>query len=337
MADFDMNMPVMAMPKRKVNLQELFGSITDMTEAEANFIGGIYGPAGHGKTVTSMKLAQAITDPDRNILYAYTGQNWNSLKNHPELMRRPNGNAVKKYPFEDMDSLRDLVAALKMPQVREQTKIDTIVFDEYNTMFDMEVDQITNVRAKQLMDEKRIYKDPDTPEWPDYNTAKAHMVVMMNDIMQMPKMNVIFVCHPRQNRKTFVTEPDFFDKAAQAFIRSLNSLYFLSKEMENGTMKRKIILQGTDQLVAKNRIGGLPDQVGDIQTVVDAYNLWAPARNSNNADQVPVVTTVPPKPEPEVVIEPTKVMEKVTVPASTPSEEPVQATVTFDLDSFLNS
>lgn len=340
MGDFDYQMPLMAMPKRKVDLQQLFGSITNMDDDEANFVGGIYGPAGHGKTVTSMKLAKAITPPESNILYAFTGQNWNSLKNHRELMVRPNGNPVKKYPFEDMDALRDLVAALKMPQVRQQTKIDTIVFDEYNTMFDMEVDQITNVRAEQMMREKGVYKDPDTPEWPDYNTAKAHMVVMMNDIMQMPKMNVIFVCHPRQNRKTFVTEPDFFDKAAQAFIRSLNSLYFLSKEEVNGTIQHKIILQGTDRLVAKNRIGGLPNVVSDIQQVVDAYNLWAPARNSNNEDNVPVVTTVQPKPEPEAVIEPTKVMEPEVQPEPKPipSEEPAQEkTVAFDLDAFLSS
>jgi hypothetical protein len=326
MGDFDYVMPVKPLPKSQIDIDALFGEITDMEEEASNFIGGIYGPAGHGKTTVAMKLAQAITPPESRILYCFTGQNWNSLKN----IKDENGEAYlmkrcKKYAFENMDKLRALIATLKRPDYRALTKIDTIVFDEYNTMFDIEVDDITVIRAADLMREKKIYKDSDTPEWPDYNTAKAHMVVMMNDIMQMQDMNVIFICHPRQNRKTFVTEPDFFDKAAQAFIRSLNSLYYLSVDEVNGKLNRKIILQGTDRLVAKNRIGGLPNEVPNIDSIVEAYKLWAPAN-------------IKPKPVPikfsEEQSKESEAIESITLAGELPPSSSDE--VAFDLDAFLS-
>lgn len=345
MGEFDYQMPVAALPQRTVDLSRIFSTVKDMEDEDARFIGGIYGPAGGGKTVGAMTMAQLITPSDKFILYNYTGQNWNSLKNHPELMRR-----TKMRPFDNMDDLAGLVAALMMPSVREQTKIGTIIFDEYNTMFDMEVADITQVRAAQLMTEKKQYKDPHTSEWPDYNTAKAHMIEMMNNILQIPEINVIFICHPREQSKTFVTEPDFFPKAAQEFMRSLNSLYYLNRENVNGNVVRRVILQGDQKLVAKNRIGGLPDIIdgdGAMHMIADAYNKWAPAVRAKKVSpsveiKEPVLVADPPMPVQEPVNVPAVIAETKEEASVFPVADvaPVvesETKVAFDLDAFLSA
>lgn len=341
MGEFDYQMPVAALPQRTVDLAAIFGSITTMEDEDAKFVGGIYGPAGGGKTVGAMELAHLITPADKRILFNYTGHNWNSLKNHQHLM----GPRVGKRPFENMDDLAALVSALKNPAVREQTKIGTLVFDEYNTMFDMDVAAITRTRAAQLMQEKGQYKDPDTAEWPDYNTAKAHMINMMNDMLQVPDINFIFVCHPREQSKTFVTEPDFFPKASQEFIRSLNSLYHLSRVNVNGNVVRRVILQGDDRLVAKNRIGGLPDIIdgdGAMQMIGRAFNEWAPGKKKEASPSVeekkpePVTETPMPVQVPvENPVQEKEVVETLATPEPVVVEE--KKTAMFDLDAFLST
>jgi hypothetical protein len=339
MGEFDYQMPVAALPQRTVDLGALFGSITSMEDEEAKFVGGIYGPAGGGKTVGAMELANIITPPDKRILFNYTGHNWNSLKNHSHLM----GPRVGKRPFENMDDLAALVAALKNPAVREQTKIGTMVFDEYNTMFDMDVAAITRTRSAQLLEGKPSkYKDPDTPEWPDYNSAKAHMINMMNDMLQVPEINFIFVCHPREQSKTFVTEPDFFPKASQEFIRSLNSLYHLSRTNVNGNVVRRVILQGDDRLVAKNRIGGLPDIIdgdGAMHMIANAFNAWAPGKKNSPPveEKKPVPVADPPMPAQEPVSNPVQEQAIVSPVESVPVPVVEEKVATFDLDAFLSA
>lgn len=58
--------------------------------------------------------------------------------------------------------------------------------------------------------------------------------------------------------------------------------------MEGGKLVTKypIELDGTAQTVSKNRIGGLPSEVGSTQEIVDAYNKWGQVEKS------PVVSEV---------------------------------------------
>ena len=86
---------------------------------------------------------------------------------------------VKKMPYKDFDQIRAFCEALRNPKFREITNIGSVVFDEFNTMFDMNIEAITNLRSVQ----SDKYKDPDTPEWPEYNTAKMHMINLMNDVL----------------------------------------------------------------------------------------------------------------------------------------------------------
>jgi hypothetical protein len=271
----------------------VFSAMSDMEDEKAPFVGGIYGPAGSGKTTVAMELAQRITEPDKKIVYAFTNQGWTSLKNFPPLMKR-----TKKLPYESFDQIAKLCEGLRQPKIREATKIGTVVFDEFNTMFDMNIEALTNFRSWQAAnpqpgDKKgAYYKDPDTPEWPEYNTAKMHMINLMNDALATPDVNFIFVAHPRFQKKTGFVEPDLFEKASQAFMRVLHSLYYLSVEEQGGKLVRTIQLQGTDQVVAKNRIGGLPNSVTSVAPIAEAYKVWAEAKKNKKTSTEAVSAVV---------------------------------------------
>lgn len=274
MGEYDYAKPTQPMPQKAYDMRELLASMTNMEDEEAPFIGGIYGPAGSGKTFTTMELAQQITPPDKIIVYCFTNQGWTSLKNKPELMQR-----VKKMPYVDFDQIRSLCAALRNPQFRELTNIGSVVFDEFNTMFDMNIEAITNFRS---VTAEKGYKDPDTPEWPEYNTAKMHMINLMNDALATPGINFFFVAHPRFQKKTGFTEPDMFEKASQAFMRVLHSLYYLTNEEHDGKVVRRIQLMGTDQIVAKNRIGGLGMYANNVREISDAFQKWSISKESQS-------------------------------------------------------
>jgi hypothetical protein len=269
--EFDYEKPTAPILRKEYDMAALLGSMVDMEDEEAPFIGGIYGDAGSGKTYTTMELAQRMTPPDMKIVYVFTGQGWTSLKNDPRLMQR-----VKKMQYVDFDQIRALCESLRNPKFRELTKIGAVVFDEFNTMFDLNVELITNINSINIMRDKGKYKDPDTPEWPEYNTGKNHMINLMNDVLATPDINFYFVCHPRMGKKSYKIEPDFFDKASQAFLRNLHSLYYLSVDDSTGKVERRIMLQGNDQITAKNRIA--PEKLGQYSTtkeISDAFKVWS--------------------------------------------------------------
>jgi energy-coupling factor transporter ATP-binding protein EcfA2 len=270
MGEYDFTKHSSPIPKKAFDLGALLESMHDMENEQTEFVGAFYGEAGSGKTTTSMMFAQLITPPDKKILYYGTNKGYSALKNFPKLMNR-----VKHMEYTDGDQFTDLIDMLKNPAIGPKLKIGTVVFDEHNTMFDLETERITNIASWQLMKDKGIYKDPDTPEWPEYNKAKRVMINKMNEVLQIPETNFIFVCHPREGKKSHRIEPDYFDKAAQAFLRVVHSLYYLQTEEINGKVERSILLEGTDQITAKNRIGGLPRVVTNVKQIADAYLVWA--------------------------------------------------------------
>lgn len=296
MGEYDYTKPEQPLPRKQYDMRAILASMSDMEDEEAPFVGGIYGPAGSGKTFTTMELAQRITPPDMKIVYCFTNQGWTSLKNEPQLMHR-----VKKMPYQDFDQIRAFCEALRNPEFRAMTKIGTVVFDEFNTMFDMNIEAITNLRSVQST---KGYKDPDTPEWPEYNTAKMHMINLMNDVLATPGVNFLFVAHPRFQKKTGFVEPDFFEKASQAFMRVLHSLYYLHAEEVDGKVVRRIQLMGSDQVVAKNRIGGLGMYANSPKEISDAFRKWS-ASKEVEATSSTVVNDLPPAlVEGEVISEP---------------------------------
>jgi hypothetical protein len=283
MGDFDytkVGVPDAPEPFSVIDLLKSMSSLEDKTRPA--FVGGFFGDPGTRKTTRSMEVAQAITPPDKKILYIYTGQGWSTLQNFPKLKRR-----VTNMPYIRREQLETLFVTLMNPAMKEKLNIGAIVFDEINRMQDMDTDKLTQHRAHLVNSSPRkakdkngqdVYKDPWTPEWPEYNTTKVKMIGLINDALTLEDIHFFFVCHTRFQKGTGMIEPDFPEKTGAAFISMVHSLYYCKKVdvVENGKLitKYPIELDGTAQTVSKNRIGGLPNEVWSTQEIVDAYNKW---------------------------------------------------------------
>lgn len=330
MGEFEYDKPVAPIEKQHYSLEQLFGNLTPITNEPTNFRGAIYAEPGLGKTYAGIELAQRITPADKAIVYIYTGTNWDSFKDVPVLCKR-----VLKKPYTNMDELVAFVESFQSSDVRAKFPVGTIVFDEHNTMFDDDVDTITAINSAALMKEKKKYKDPHTPEWPDYNIGKMHMKSIMNVTLNVADINFIFLCHERDGKKSFKKEPDYFDKASQEFMRPLSCLYRLTTQIQDGVVVRTFQTQGTDQVTAKNRITGLAPFVSGntaVQQIGEAYLAWSKAEKDKQAvsvapekgTQAPVES--PKQPEPE-----TPDKEEATLPPETVvTEDSPQADTSTD-------
>lgn len=292
------------------SVTDLFASMSKMEAKDAAFVGCFYGDPGTHKTVNAMKLAQEITPADKKILYVFTGQGWTSLMNHPELMAR-----TIKMPFIRNEQIETLRNVLMNEQLRNKLNVGAVVFDEYNRMQDMDTDILTKHRAGLVNSTptydkagKKVYKDPDTPEWPEYNTTKVRLINLINDLLVVPHLHSIFVCHTRFQKSRGQIEPDFPNAAGSAFISMVHSLYLTKKEdTPQGTIF-PIELIGGEGTASKNRIGGLPASVMDVMQIAAAYKKWGVSEK----DSKPVekldskVETVPEIPVQPVIETPAK-------------------------------
>lgn len=284
MSEFDYVKIGQADAPEPFSLEDLFGLMSDLdTNEDAPFIGVIYGDPGSRKSTRALEIAQKIIQPGQKVLYVHTGQGYSVFKNHPELQFGSDGKRnVKRMPFIRYEQIETLRAVLMNPEWRAKLNFGAVVFDEYNRMQDMDTDSLTKHRAGLLnsgpkqFDKKgvQLYKDPNTPEWPEYNTTKLRLIELLNDCFQVPDTHFLFVCHARFQKANVRREPDFPEKSAAALLGLVHSVYYCDKvDTPTGT-SYPIILEGSEGLVAKNRIGGLPSVIYDTDKIVDAYKAW---------------------------------------------------------------
>lgn len=318
--EFEYDRPVAPIEKQAFTLEQLFSNLSPVENEPTNFRGAIYAEPGLGKTYAGIELAQRITPADKAIVYIYTGTNWDSFKDVPALCQR-----VLKKPYTNMDELVAFVEAFKNDAVRAKFPVGTIVFDEHNTMFDDDVDTITSINAALLLKEKKKYKDPHTPEWPDYNMGKMHMKTIMTTTLQVNDINFIFLCHERDGKKTMKKEPDYFDKASQEFMRPLSCMYRLTTQIIDGEVVRTFQTQGTDQVTAKNRISKLPPFISGntaVAQIASAYLAWSQAEKAKQeAPKAPAESPEVPK----VAETLPEVTEESVLPPVTETEDSSQA------------
>lgn len=277
MSDFDFTPVMVPDPKSPVSFNELFASMNDIADEKPPFIGCFYSDPGAGKSTAALELLQRIVPQDKKILYVYTAQNWASIQNFPELKRRVKAIQFKKW--EQLEAISDLINNKAM---MEKTNIGGIVFDEFNTMVEGVLDSLTQHRAATFNSGKKQYnkqgqemfKDPHTPEWPEYGSVKTRIIEVMTAITSS-NIQAVFTAHTRMQKKRTQWEPDIFDTGAQAFMRALHSLYFIDvDDTDTGKIKRTFILEPAGNRTAKNRIGHIGRTAKTVKEIADAYNVW---------------------------------------------------------------
>lgn len=240
-------------------LQELEDTLSDMDGLIANGKIMIYGPSGVGKTVLAFQLAQAITPPDKTIVYVDAVEGWVSLLNHPELKAR-----TKRLPYDGVSQLETLALAAKFKQ-GSFANVGTVIFDEYSTMTKKDLATVVTSRAATQND-----KDPDVPATPDYlsNTRRMERAAYAN--LAIEGINVIFVAHVRYDalpNGSKYESPAFSDKLQATMKEVCHVVAHMTaddKLMEDNHVEyvRYLQVHPSKKIAAKSRAGGFPIRVG---------------------------------------------------------------------------
>lgn len=246
-------------------MSDLLASMVDMKAQHVPSMTGIYGDQGTGKTVTGMKFLQAITPPDKKIVYIDSAANWTSLQNHPELMER-----VKLMEYENMEQLTILARMLRIsPELRE--KIGAVMLDEYSVMSGRDQAWIVKARSEQAKAEGK-FKDPFQPTLPDYLGQKVRSGEVVNDFL-VSKVHVMFIAHEKLD-DLHVIQPDFPEKTGKEWQRLLHGVYHATVDVQpNKEDVYKLQLKPFNRISAKNRIGGL-GAFATIDEIAAAYKKW---------------------------------------------------------------
>ena len=251
------------MPTKQELLQELLNSMKDpLAEETQNVTGIIYGDNGGGKTVTAMKLAQAIVDfhgrkndpANPDIIFVDAVNAWRSLKNHSTILQ-----GVKRIPYAGKEQLETIVEAIQWrPDGFKNAKV--IILDEMSSMTDRDGDTVLAARAK-----ADASKDPDVLTQPDMGATTERMRRVVINLLRQD-ISIIFVAHMREDEDKAkgykVIRPRFMPKFSGTIREGLDFVAFMSavedgREGETIKYRRQLQVHPTRTIVAKTRVGGL--------------------------------------------------------------------------------
>ena len=267
--------PMNALPVRKVDLKALVDITRPLETKKLTAKGMFYGDAGTMKTTQAMRFAQAITDPEKHILYLDSAEGWSTLMNYREegLMNR-----VLHQPVDSQEQLIAVIGAVRMQQA-PFNKIGCIIFDEYTQMVDNDLNWIVESRSEQAAKDGG-YKDPFTPALPDYNATRIRSNKVLAAALKLPDAHLLFIGHEKTDKARII--PDMQDKAGKSLYQRLHFLYHLEqytpKDKDAETYWRMQTVNG-NRIVAKNRIVNVPAFVRDINVLIDCYQKWGVKTN----------------------------------------------------------
>ena len=233
-----------------------------LSEIHPYFKGCVYGDSGFGKTVWAMKLAQAITPPEKTIEFVDHLEGWVSLANHKGLRDR----AIReKYTgFSQVEFLADVISK----GIQPFDSIGTVILDEFSSMTYSDLDIVVKAQRK------------DTPEWPEYYAGQERARRCLESLLSQ-KINVICVAHIREDKLSsglVVTRPKFVPGFNDIFRQTMHLVAYLSTEevtTAEGDIdyRRSFQVHPTKRISAKTRIGGLKPIV-DGDYLIEAISQW---------------------------------------------------------------
>lgn len=265
------------MPTKEQRRQALLATAQDMTEAHPFFKGMLYGPSGGGKTVLAMQVAQAITPPDKIILYVDSMEHWVSIQNHPELKKR-----TRRLKYEGLSHIEEIEEAIK-DKFDFFADVGTVVLDEMDSM---------QIEDLDLVAQSSTEKDhgPDDVTWPDFNKNTTRVRRKIRSFLKQD-LNVILVAHDgegKDRRGVVIQRPDFTPKLAKVMLEFVHLCGYMTAEViktseDKNEYKRIIQVHPTGNLITKSRIGGLPYQV-EPQALIPAIQEWMRGERGTRED-----------------------------------------------------
>lgn len=295
----DENTPTRKLDSVAKSKAEMLARMEPLANKKVKFKGAIVGMQGTGKTIASLKLAQALVkDTDKpGILYIDTAENWTSALNHPELMAN-----VIRYRYsswDDMLVLADFIYKKEPPF----DKIGAFVIDEYNSHIEYDLAWITQQRSAHAELDGKEYRDPFFPQRPDYLAVMHRSNILLDGLMKIDT-HLIFVSHAAKDKQSSWIEPDMPEATRKGFVRKLFVVAYaeVNDNLPEGEDRYTFRLSPlkSKKIAAKGRIGKLGD-VATMPQIISAYYKWGVT--PNDSDDITHVEgeVVEPEPKPSSV------------------------------------
>lgn len=249
----------------------LMASMFDLEQARKHvtFKGLIYGDPGAGKTVLASSIGErvlfVVADPD----------GWQSLLNHPNLGL---GTRIIPMQYKGLSQLEALADAFTDGGT-EFDKFDTVVLDTLSNIADLDKGLVIKEKQKK----KGEQFDFEDQQWPIYNQTTLRVKDALLKLFLAP-VNVVATAHAREvELKTTVgikqTRPKFSPEIFAAINGYCSMIAYMTANEagvdSDGTIKYKRLIQyhPTRSIVAKTRIGGLPETEANpnLRAIVEAW------------------------------------------------------------------
>lgn len=285
-------MPVAKLPHKLSSKAELLANMEKLDNKRPFFKGTIFGLPGTGKTITALKIAQALATPEKpGILYVDTAENWASTLNHPELQKN-----VMRFPYTTYDDLLVLANYIHIGEPPFD-KIGSMLIDEYNSYVEHDLNWITMIRSQQAENNKKDFRDPFWPQLPDYMSAQNRSNIFIDALMRLD-VNVLAVAHAGKDKDTRWMTVDMSAGARKGLMRKMHVVAYAEKNdkvkgNEQFTLRLSPLV--SQKIEAKGRIGKLGD-VATAEQVIEAYKSWG---DNNDAPIMEVIEKTPELPKNE--------------------------------------
>jgi hypothetical protein len=262
-------MPKHDLPEVKfTNLEAVFAkAIQPIKPVAPPAMGMIYGPWGTLKTTTALKILLAITPTDKTILYIDSANGWSTLMNYPDMVQAALDGRLLRMAYENIEQLQVFFQQIIKIDKPPFNSIGAIVFDEYTSMHDSDLNWIVKSRAKQAKDDGG-FKDSFTPALPDYNAAR----IRSNDLIYFAMRNnihLIFIGHSKETKLKEQT-PDMPEKAGKSLVKELHFVYYAYFDKQ-GQWKMQTV--NGNRIAAKNRINGIGANTTP-EEFIECYRNW---------------------------------------------------------------
>lgn len=223
----------------------------------------IYGEPGSGKTFLSGTAEDSpLTSP---VLFL-------DVEGGTSTIRKRKGIDVKKIrTFVDLDQAYDMI----VHSIKDNSLYyKTIVLDSLSELTDVDMRHIMAEAYNRNPDKV----DKDVPSQREWGKARAHMRTTVRAFRDLP-CNVIMTAHSAtmqdegQPTKYF---PGFAGKLRTELPGFFDIVGYLYPENDQGVIIRKLQVQGTRRVVAKDRTGAL----GDVLENITIPQMWELINNS---------------------------------------------------------
>lgn len=262
-------MPTQDLPEIKYsNIEQMFvQAIKPLSKAKPPVQGLIYGGVGTMKTTNAMFIMNGLVPADKKILYVDSAEGWTTLMNYPELRKAIDDERILHMQYENIEQLQELAKLIRGNTKPPFSEIGGIVFDEYTSMHDEDLNWIVDTRAAQAKKDGG-FKDSFTPALPDYNAARIRSNRTIALFMKN-RIHLIFIGHSKETKK-LEQLPDMPEKAGKALYSKLHFAYFTYVD-KDGSVKMQTV--NGNRRMAKNRINGIGAHTTPSE-FIEAYRNW---------------------------------------------------------------